>query len=606
MQNEKPRRPRKTFDDQPQSGERKKTFKKSFDDKPYGSDKRSSSRRSSDDKPYSGDRKSSFKKSFDDKPFGSDKRSSSRKSSDDKPYSGDRKSSFKKSFDDKPYGSDKRSSSRKSSDDKPYSGDRKSSFKKSFDDKPYGSDKKYSGNSSFGDKKEGYRKKSFDDASEGKRKYSDSNERKQGDGFKKSFSDDRDKRQSFKPRFDDGDNRKDFKKKSFDERDNKKKSFGDRDTSFSGNDDLFGKFGKRPSKTEQRPDRDERKKPKSEFKEEGFDKKPKKKEDAFDDSFSWDEEFTPGMLEWLDDEPREDKKKKSKERDTAPKGDRDDRKKRDDWTADKPSFSDRSHRDDKPKFKDRSFKEYKPKKAAKEVVEHDYIRLNKYLSNAGISSRREADDLIKTGVVTVNGKVVTEMGYRVMPGDKVVYGGQAIKPEKPVYLLLNKPKDYITTSEDPHNRKTVMHLVDKACKERVYPVGRLDRNTTGLLLFTNDGEMAKKLMHPSSMVRKIYHVVLDKALAKADLDKIREGIALEDGYMKVDEINYVEGVENKKEVGVTIHSGKNRVVRRIFEALGYEVVKLDRVYFAGLTKKDLPRGRYRFLDKMELNMLKMI
>lgn len=239
-------------------------------------------------------------------------------------------------------------------------------------------------------------------------------------------------------------------------------------------------------------------------------------------------------------------------------------------------------------------------------IQNDEIRLNRYLSLAGICSRRDADEFIKAGAVTVNGKVVVEMGYRVKPGDEVVYGGLGIRPEKPVYLLLNKPKDYITTSDDPQNRKTVLQLIEGACKERVYPVGRLDRNTTGLLLFTNDGEMAKKLTHPSSMIQKMYHVVLDKPLTAADKTKISAGLTLEDGPVKVDEINYVDNAGSKKEVGVVIHSGRNRIVRRIFEELGYAVVKLDRVMFAGLTKKDLPKGKWRMLTRPELNLLKML
>jgi 23S rRNA pseudouridine2605 synthase len=239
-------------------------------------------------------------------------------------------------------------------------------------------------------------------------------------------------------------------------------------------------------------------------------------------------------------------------------------------------------------------------------IKSDEIRLNRYLSLAGICSRRDADEFIKAGAVTVNGKVIVEMGYKVQPGDEVVYGGMGVRPEKPVYLLLNKPKDYITTSDDPQNRKTVMHLIQGACKERVYPVGRLDRNTTGLLLFTNDGEMAKKLTHPSSHIQKMYHVVLDKPLTGADRTKIMEGLTLEDGPVKVDEINWVDSVGSKKEVGVVIHSGRNRIVRRIFESLGYEIIKLDRVMFAGLTKKDLPKGKWRMLGKPELNLLKRL
>lgn len=232
-------------------------------------------------------------------------------------------------------------------------------------------------------------------------------------------------------------------------------------------------------------------------------------------------------------------------------------------------------------------------------------RLNKYIANSGICSRREADQLISTGAIAVNGKVVTELGYKIKPGDTVQYGGETIRPEKNVYILLNKPKDYITTVDDPDKRKTVLDLIAGACKERVYPVGRLDRSTTGVLLLTNDGDLTKKLTHPKYERKKVYHVTLDKNFKSADMDKLREGIMLEDGEIKVDEISYVEAAESKKEVGVELHSGKNRIVRRMFEALGYKVVKLDRVYFAGLTKKDLPRGKWRFLTQREVNMLHM-
>ena len=231
-----------------------------------------------------------------------------------------------------------------------------------------------------------------------------------------------------------------------------------------------------------------------------------------------------------------------------------------------------------------------------------YVRLNRYLSNAGVASRRDADDLIKAGVVSVNGKIVTEMGTKVGPNDKVHYGGQRLSRESKRYVLLNKPKDFITTTDDPHDRRTVMALVEQACTERIYPVGRLDRHTTGLLLLTNDGDLAKKLTHPSFGAEKIYHVTLDKSVTKADLDKLTEGVHLDDGPAQADEARYVEGA-SKKEVGMKLHMGRNRIVRRMFEALGYEVVKLDRVAFAGLTKKELPRGNWRHLTEKEVLFL---
>ena len=234
------------------------------------------------------------------------------------------------------------------------------------------------------------------------------------------------------------------------------------------------------------------------------------------------------------------------------------------------------------------------------------IRLNKYLADSGICSRREADDLILAGAVTVNGEVVTELGTKVKTTDKVVYGGQTLNREKLRYVLLNKPKGVITTSDDPYERHTVMDLVEGACQERIYPVGRLDRNTIGLLLLTNDGELAKTLTHPSHEVKKLYHVTLNKPLTASDLEKIEKGLMLEDGPIEVDKIDYVTDDPTMREVGVEIHSGRNHIVRRIFESLGYEVIKLDRVMLAGLTKQNLPRGHWRFLTSAEISMLKRI
>jgi 23S rRNA pseudouridine2605 synthase len=230
------------------------------------------------------------------------------------------------------------------------------------------------------------------------------------------------------------------------------------------------------------------------------------------------------------------------------------------------------------------------------------IRLNKYISNSGICSRREADTLIQKGEIKVNGEVITEMGYKVQRTDKVVYKGKVINPEKPVYLLLNKPKDFITTTDDPMERKTVMSLIADACEERVFPVGRLDRNTTGLLLFTNDGELAAKLSHPSNNIKKIYQVTLDKPITQGDEEAILEGLNLEDGPAKVDDMQVLS--KDRTILGLEIHLGRNRIVRRIFAHLGYEVIALDRVMYAGLDKKDLPRGRHRFLDEKEVIRLK--
>lgn len=232
------------------------------------------------------------------------------------------------------------------------------------------------------------------------------------------------------------------------------------------------------------------------------------------------------------------------------------------------------------------------------------IRLNRFLANAGVCSRREADQHIADGLVSVNGTVITELGHKVLRTDNVTYKGNPISLEDKVYILLNKPKDCVTTSDDPEGRKTVMDIVKGACSERVYPVGRLDRNTTGVLLLTNDGEMAAKMMHPQFMKKKIYHVYCNKQVSFADMQKILEGIILEDGEIHADRIEYASEVD-RKQIGIEIHSGKNRIVRRIFENLGYRVVKLDRVYFAGLTKKNLRRGHWRFLEETEVNMLRM-
>lgn len=232
------------------------------------------------------------------------------------------------------------------------------------------------------------------------------------------------------------------------------------------------------------------------------------------------------------------------------------------------------------------------------------IRLNRYIANAGVCSRRKADELIGAGVVSVNGQVVTELGTRVDPStDEIRYNGERLKREKMVYVLLNKPKDYITTTDDPQERRTVMHLVEKASSERIYPVGRLDRNTTGLILLTNDGNLAEKLSHPKHNISKIYQVELDKGLIQGDFNKLEFGLQLEDGFVKPDDISYVQGA-SKKEVGIKIHNGKNRIVRRMFEFLGYNVVKLDRVVYGSLTKKDLPRGRWRYLEEREIIQLK--
>lgn len=261
--------------------------------------------------------------------------------------------------------------------------------------------------------------------------------------------------------------------------------------------------------------------------------------------------------------------------------------------------------DGKDEDKNKRFVHQRRLQKIEKDIHKDTIRLNKYIANSGICSRREADELITQGLVEVNGKVVTEMGYQVQKTDRVVFDGQSITPEKPVYVVLNKPKGYISTTKDEKARKTVMDLVANASPYRLFPVGRLDRTTTGVILLTNDGHLTKKLTHPSFNVRKIYHVTLERKLSVEDLRAIANGIRLEEGVAEVDSISFIEG-KPKNEVGIEIHIGWNRVIRRIFQRLGYEVESLDRVMFAGLTKKNIKRGHWRILTELEVNNLKML
>ena len=251
----------------------------------------------------------------------------------------------------------------------------------------------------------------------------------------------------------------------------------------------------------------------------------------------------------------------------------------------------------------RGVQNYTPTQRAPKSKADEGVRLNKYIANSGICSRREADDFITAGLVSVNGVTITELGTRVYPNDVVKFNNERIKGEQKVYIVMNKPKDFVTTMSDPHAEKTVMQLVEGNCPERVYPVGRLDKATTGVLLLTNDGDLADKLTHPSFEKKKIYHVHLDKNFKRTDMDALLEGIKLEDGFIQADALSYID--EDKTQVGVEIHSGRNRIVRRMFEHFGYKVKKLDRVYFAGLTKKNLRRGQWRFLTDLEVSMLKM-
>jgi 23S rRNA pseudouridine2605 synthase len=351
----------------------------------------------------------------------------------------------------------------------------------------------------------------------------------------------------------------------------------------------------------------------------GRDFKPSRDDRSPRSSFSRDRKLSFSRGPKRDEKPAHGKEFRTVDRQPEPASDKDsrpysgDRGSRPAFSRDrKPAFTKRADRGNRPGYdkfrKDRRDsgprRERKPHAASSESAT-GAIRLNKYIANAGICSRREADDLITAGVISINGEIVTELGTKVMPGDEVKFHEQTLRTEKPVYLLLNKPKDFITTTDDPLERKTVMNLVHDACKERILPVGRLDRNTTGLLLFTNDGDLTKKLTHPSGNITKIYTVELDRNITRDDMQRALHGVELEDGPAAFDAIEFdVSGEKNI--VGVELHSGRNRIVRRIFEELGYNVKKLDRVMFAGLTKKDLPRGRWRFLTEMEVNSLKMM
>lgn len=264
------------------------------------------------------------------------------------------------------------------------------------------------------------------------------------------------------------------------------------------------------------------------------------------------------------------------------------------------------YRKETPKDNSSAEKTGKHKESVKTNDQAELIRLNKYIANSGVCSRREADQLISEGAITVNGKIVTELGTKVKPADVVVYNGKELRAEKKLYVLLNKPKDYITTATDPHGRKTVMDLVKGAGEQRLFPVGRLDRNTTGLLILTNDGELTKKLTHPKHEVKKLYQVQLDRPLTKNDMEDVQNGVVLDGEKIVPDEVAYSGKDNNKTQIGIKLHSGQNRVVRRIFESLDYKVVKLDRVMIAGLTKKDLPRGHWRYLTEKEVNFLMMI
>jgi 23S rRNA pseudouridine2605 synthase len=584
---------RKPYGDRSSSGERKA---------PYGSREGSSGGSYRDKKPYGTRSEGGY---GDKKPYGT----RSEGSSDRKPYGDKREGGEKKPFGDKressfgdrkPYG-DKREGSgeRKpygtrnegSGDRKPY-GDREGGDRKPFGDrKPYG-DREGGDRKPFGDRKpygdrEGGDRKSFGD----KRESSFGDRKPYGDregGDRKPFGD----RKPYGDR--EGGDRKPFgdRKPYGDREGGDRKPFGDRKPYGDREGGDRKPFGdKRESSFGDRKPYGDR---------EGGDRKPfQKKDTSFEGRKAYGEKRNFNKPD--------SERKPYVSSDKSFGGEKTPYANRENYNnSDENSFRRRPEdsRRESSEFKDDQVKLKSRSSNRNFNKEDDSVRLNRFISNAGICSRRKADELIAAGVVSVNGESVTELGTKINPAvDQVRYNGELLKRGKMVYVLLNKPKDYITTTDDPQERKTVMDLVDKATSDRIYPVGRLDRNTTGLLLLTNDGDLADKLSHPKNSISKIYNVELDKGLAQGDFNKIAFGLELEDGFIKPDDLRYVTG-GSKNEVGIQIHSGKNRIVRRIFESLGYEVVKLDRVIYANLTKKDLTRGRWRYLTEQEIIQLK--
>jgi 23S rRNA pseudouridine2605 synthase len=490
---------------------------------------------------------------------------------------------------------------RKYGDKKPFGG--RKDERDSGDKKPYERKKFGEGGGKYGDKKPfGDKRKKFGDEERGeKRSYGDDRGEKKSRG---SYGD-REKKPYARKEY--GDREKKSYAKKYGEERGEKRSYVRKDEGDGEKKPYAKKYGeergeKRPYIRKSSGDGEKRPFEKKYGGERGEKKSFGRKSYGDGEKKPYEKKFgdkeRAGRKPYVRKEQGDDEKSSFEKRYTGEEGERNE-------NYGKP-YKKRSY--EKKDYGDKKFGDKKPRKRTSPTPpknDDGLIRLNKYIANAGICSRREADDLIKAGAITVNGKVVTEMGHKISPEDEVNYGGGIIKKEKKVYVLLNKPKDYITTVEDTHARKTVMDLIKGAGRERLYPVGRLDRNTTGILLLTNDGDMTKKLTHPSHEVKKIYQVSLDQNLRGEDFRKIAEGIELEDGLVKVDEISFVGDGKDRKEVGIELHSGRNRVVRRIFEHLGYEVVKLDRVFFAGLTKKDLPRGKWRFLSEKEIGYLKM-
>jgi 23S rRNA pseudouridine2605 synthase len=577
-----------SFGKKPSSGGSGKSY--SSGKKPFGKSSKSGSgdRFGKSDKPF---RKSSSGYGDADKPrrkFDDEKPKRSFGSSDDKPRRsyGSNDDKPRRKFDgDKPYG---KSSSgygndkprRKFDDEKP-----KRSFGSS-DDKP---------RRSYGSNDDKPRRK-FD----GDKPYGKSSSSYGSDKPRRKFDDEKPKR-SFgssddKPRRSYGSNDERPRRKFDDEK--PKRSFG------SSDDKPRRSYGSNDDKPRRKFD-DE--KPKRSFG--SSDEKPRRSYGSSDEKprRKFDDEKPKRSYGSSDNKPRRsygsnDDKPRRKFDDEKPARKSYSNDEESSWEVfeDNQSASDYVKKTERPAFKK---SKGAPSKYAEPV--NGSLRLNRFIANTGLCSRREADELIAAGVVKVNGKIVTELGTKISASDTVHYGDQLLRRERLQYVLLNKPKDFITTTDDPQERKTVLQLVSDACEERIYPVGRLDRNTTGLLLLTNDGDLAEHLMHPRYGIRKIYHVTLDKTLNAEDFAAIENGIELEDGPIKADELSYVGEGGNKKEVGIVLHSGRNRIVRRIFEHLGYQVVGLDRVVYAGLTKKNLPRSRWRHLTEEEVGLLKM-
>ena len=534
------------------------------------------------DKNFSRDKKSggNFKKRF----SGNDEDRPRRRFNDDK---GGDKPFRPKSDGDKPYGKKSYGSRDERGGDKP--------FRKKFDsDKPYGKKSYGSRDERGGDKP--FRRKPDGDKPYGKKSYGDRERGGDDKPFRKKFDSDKPYgKKSYGDRERGGDD-KPFRKKFDSDKPYGKKSYGDRER--GGDDKQFRKkfdsdkpYGKKSYGDRERG---------------GDDKAFRRR---FDNDRGGDKPF---RRKFDNDKPSERKEGKSYgDNYTGFRKHEEMRRMKEELGDDWQTFDSKEEANEFVDSQKSSSSKGRPRSKKSSDIQpvafgEDQIRLNRFIANTGLCSRREADDLIVAGAVKVNGKIVTELGTKVGPNDEVHYGDQLLRREKLSYVLLNKPKDYITTTEDPQERKTVMHLVEEAGNERLYPVGRLDRNTTGLMLLTNDGDLAERLMHPKYGVRKIYHVSLDKNLRSEDFDKIMEGVELEDGSIKADEISYVGDGTDKKEVGIVLHSGRNRIVRRVFEHLGYDVIGLDRVSYAGLTKKQLPRGRWRHLTDEEVGMLKML